>query len=78
MCDAERESNIEDRRPTFGSTILRPNLISWWFCKQHIIARSSTEAEYCNLAQSSEILCIQALLKELSFSFSTLVMLCHN
>jgi len=58
---------------------LGPNLISWWSRKQHVITRSNTETEYHSLAQSfAEILWIQALLKELSISFSTLDMLCDN
>jgi len=54
FCDVDWASNVDDRKFTYGSIIfLGPNLISWWSRKQRVIARSSTEAEYRSLAQSS-------------------------
>jgi len=73
LCDADRKST------TRSAIFLRPNLISWWSYKQHVITRSSTKAEYRSLAQSlADIIWIQALLKELYISSSTPVMVSGN
>ena len=52
--DANRASNIDDRKSVSGICIcLRGNLITWISRKQTIVARSSTEAEYRALASAT-------------------------
>ena len=77
MCDADWASDIDDRR-------VQIRLCHLFRAKSDLLvvketARSSTEAEYRSLAQTSaELTWVQALLQELQVSFSTLALLCDN
>ena len=64
FCDVDWASDVDDRRSTSRVvTFLGPILISWWSRKHKVIARFSTEVDYCSLAQTStELTWIQALL----------------
>ena len=79
FCDADWASDVDDKHSTSREIIfLGPNLISWWSLKQKVIVRSSTEAEYRNIAQTfTELTCIHALLIELQVPFTT-VIFCDN
>ncbi|CAJ2661742.1 unnamed protein product [Trifolium pratense] len=53
--------------------------ISWGSKKQALVARSSTEAEYRSMANTTaELLWIQSLLHELQVPYHTLTLLCDN
>ncbi|KAL5564064.1 hypothetical protein UlMin_033811 [Ulmus minor] len=71
FCDADWGNDLCDRRSTTGYCIyLGRNVISWCSKKQHVVSRSSTEAEYRSLANAtSEILWLQSLLSELKVHF---------
>ena len=71
---------MDDRRSTSGAAIfLGPNLISWWSRKQKVTIKSSTEAEYPSIAQTStKLTWIYTLLTELQVSFTTPIIFCDN
>ena len=56
------------------------SFISWRSKKQHIVSRSSTEAEYCALADIiSELLALRWLLEDMGLThFSPTVIYCNN
>lgn len=64
FCDADLGNNIDDRKSTSSSCVfLGPNLVSWAFKKQSVVARSTTEAKYRRLANIvAELVWIKSLL----------------
>ena len=79
--DADWAGDPTDRRSTTGYCfLLGSSLISWRSKKQTFVARSSTEAEYRALADTtSELLWLRWLLKDLGVSTSSATPLyCDN
>ena len=76
--DADWAGDPTDRRSTTGYCfLLGSSLISWRSKKQTFVARSSTEAEYRALADTtSELLWLRWLLKDLGVSTSSATPLC--
>jgi len=80
FCDANWASDIDGRQSTSSATIfLGTNLISWGSRKQQVVACSSIEAEYRNLAhKSAELSWNSMLITELHISYTTHTLLCDN
>uniref|UniRef100_A0A2N9FEM3 CCHC-type domain-containing protein n=1 Tax=Fagus sylvatica TaxID=28930 RepID=A0A2N9FEM3_FAGSY len=71
--DADWAGDPTDRRSTTGFCFfLGDSLISWRSKKQHIVSRSSTEAEYRALADTtSELLALRWLLEDMGLTHSS-------
>jgi len=67
--NADRTGSSSDRRSTSGYCVLiGDNLISWKSEKQHVVTRSSAEAEYkVTVSATYEFIWLKHLLKELQF-----------
>uniref|UniRef100_A0A2N9I834 Integrase catalytic domain-containing protein n=1 Tax=Fagus sylvatica TaxID=28930 RepID=A0A2N9I834_FAGSY len=79
--DADWAEDPTDRRSTTGYCfLLGDSLISWRSKKQSVVARSSTEAEYRALADTTaELLWLRWLLQDLGIDCSTVVPIhCDN
>lgn len=68
--DADWASNVDDRKSTCGYCLyLGGNLVNWSFKKQHVVVRSSTEAENRSLASvATDILWFSSLFSKLQIS----------
>ncbi|XP_042056507.1 secreted RxLR effector protein 161-like [Salvia splendens] len=79
--DADNAGSKSDRKSTYVyCTYLGGNLVTWRSKKQHIVARSSAEAEYRVMAHTAtEMIEVKNLLGELRFTFNEpLPMHCDN
>ena len=81
FCDADWAGDSEDRRSTSGYCMfVGGNLVAWKSKKQHVVSRSSAEAEYRAMATAtSEVVWLKALIEELGFIVPTPISLhCDN
>ncbi|KAM1500063.1 hypothetical protein ACFX10_022669 [Malus domestica] len=68
--DTDWAGSVTDRRSTSGYfTFVGGNLVTWRSKKQHVMARSSVEAEFRGMAHGvQELLWLKILLRELGFN----------
>nr|XP_017179568.1 uncharacterized protein LOC108169864 [Malus domestica] len=79
--DADWADNAIDRRSTTGYCMfMGGNIVTWKSNKQHVIARSSAEAEYRALAATAcELIWLKGLLFDLGFHCSNFMpLMCDN
>jgi len=76
--DSDWAGNAIDCRSTTGYCMfVGGNLVSWKSKKQRVVARSSTEAEYCSMASAAcELVWLKCLLTDLSCPCNILMTLC--
>ncbi|KAK6136988.1 hypothetical protein DH2020_029263 [Rehmannia glutinosa] len=78
--DSDWATNIDDRKFITGFCVyLGDNIVSWCSKKQAFVSRSSTEAEYCSLANcATELLWMKQTLADYKCSFENVPIFCDN
>ena len=79
--DSDWAGNALDRKSTTGFCVfVGGNLISWRSKKQHVVARSSAEAEYRAMASAAcELIWLKSLLLDMGITSKTpMTLFCDN